>query len=195
MTGRVGSVESIPKSVYQAAPSALTTTQMKPRTQNLEPRTSNLRKRPTAMSLTLTLSPISTSTDTAALPASFAPTLTPSSDPAERANSADDDAGNDEAALSSYARCADGNGTLSFLFFSEDDLELARAKAICRACGLQEACLSGAIERQEPYGIWGGKLVLDGVPVEFKRKRGRPRKNPAPVLVVDEAPIPPHLVA
>lgn len=101
----------------------------------------------------------------------------------------------DAPALSSYARCADGNGTLSFLFFSEDDLELARAKAICRTCGLQEQCLTEAIEREEPYGVWGGKLVLDGVPVEFKRKRGRPPKHPLPILVVDEAPLPPHLVA
>jgi WhiB family redox-sensing transcriptional regulator len=100
-----------------------------------------------------------------------------------------------EPALSSYARCSDGNGTLSFLFFSDDDLETARAKAICRTCGLQESCLSGAIERQEPYGVWGGKLVLDGVPVEFKRRRGRPPKHAKPVLIVDEAPIPPHLVA
>ena len=106
-----------------------------------------------------------------------------------------DSTGDDEPALSSYARCSDGNGTLSFLFFSADDLELARAKAICRTCGMQEACLSGAVEREEPYGVWGGKLVLDGVPVEFKRKRGRPPKNPKPILVVDEAPIPPHLVA
>ena len=96
---------------------------------------------------------------------------------------------------SSYARCADGNGTLSHLFFSDDDHDLARAKAICGPCGLSESCLSGAIERMEPYGIWGGKLVLDGAPVEVKRKRGRPRKHPKPILVVDEAPIPEHLVA
>lgn len=96
---------------------------------------------------------------------------------------------------SSFARCADGNGTLSHLFFSDDDHELARAKAICRPCGLRETCLAGAIDRMEPYGVWGGKLVLDGSPVEVKRKRGRPRKNPLPVLVVDEAPIPEHLVA
>lgn len=96
---------------------------------------------------------------------------------------------------SSFARCADGNGTLSYLFFSEDDHELARAKAICRPCGLRETCLAGAIERMEPYGVWGGKLVLDGVPVEVKRKRGRPRKHPLPILVVEEAPIPEHLVA
>lgn len=101
----------------------------------------------------------------------------------------------DEPVLSSFARCSDGNGTLSFLFFSDDDLELARAKAICRTCGLQDACLLGAIEREEAYGVWGGKLVLDGVPVEFKRKRGRPPKHPKPVLVVDESPIPAHLVA
>lgn len=96
---------------------------------------------------------------------------------------------------SSFARCADGNGTLSHLFFSDDDHELARAKAICRPCGLRETCLAGAIERMEPYGVWGGMLVLDGQPVEVKRKRGRPRKHPKPILVVDEAPIPEHLVA
>ncbi|MFT6293519.1 MAG: WhiB family redox-sensing transcriptional regulator [Ilumatobacter sp.] len=96
---------------------------------------------------------------------------------------------------SSFARCGDGCGTLSYLFFSEDDHELARAKAICRPCGLKDACLSGAIDREEPYGVWGGKLVLDGVPVEVKRKRGRPPTNPLPVLVVDEVPIPKHLVA
>ena len=43
--------------------------------------------------------------------------------------------------------------------------------------------------------MWGGKLVLDGVAVEVKRKRGRPPKTPKPILVVDEAPIPEHLVA
>lgn len=100
-----------------------------------------------------------------------------------------------EPALSSYARCADGNGTLSYLFFSDDDFELARAKAICRTCGLQETCLSGAIDREETYGVWGGKFVFEGVPIEFKRKRGRPPKHPKPLLVVDEAPIPPNLVA
>ena len=101
----------------------------------------------------------------------------------------DDDAG------TSYARCADGNGTLSHLFFSDDDHDLARAKAICRPCGLKAICLSGALERQEPYGVWGGLLVLDGVAVEVKRKRGRPPKHPKPVLMVDEVPIPDHLVA
>jgi WhiB family redox-sensing transcriptional regulator len=98
-------------------------------------------------------------------------------------------------ALSSYPRCADGNGTLTPLFFSDDEFDLARAKAICSRCGLAERCLEGALERLEPYGVWGGKLVIEGVVVEVKRGRGRPPKHPRPVLVVDEVPIPPHLVA
>lgn len=102
---------------------------------------------------------------------------------------------NDEPALSSFARCSDGNGTLSYLFFSDDELELAQAKAVCRSCGLQSECLLGAIERQEAYGVWGGKLVLDGVPVEFKRTRGRPPKNPKPALIVDEVRLPSHLIS
>lgn len=96
---------------------------------------------------------------------------------------------------SHFARCADGNGTLSHLFFSDDDYDLARAKAVCRRCGLRETCLAGALGREEPYGVWGGTLVIDGVAIEVKRKRGRPRKHPVPVLVVDEVPVPAHLVA
>jgi WhiB family redox-sensing transcriptional regulator len=96
---------------------------------------------------------------------------------------------------SSYPRCSDGHGTLTHLFFSDDEFDLARAKAICGRCGLAEACLQGALARVEPYGVWGGKLVIDGVIVEVKRGRGRPPKTPRPPLVVDEAPLPPHLVA
>ncbi len=95
----------------------------------------------------------------------------------------------------SFARCADGNGTLTHLFFSDDEFDIARAKAICGKCGLAESCLTGALERVEPYGVWGGKLVIDGVIVEVKRGRGRPPTTPRPPLVVDEVPLPPHLVA
>ena len=31
----------------------------------------------------------------------------------------------------SAKRCADGNGTLSYLFFSEEFVDIQRAKAIC----------------------------------------------------------------
>jgi WhiB family transcriptional regulator, redox-sensing transcriptional regulator len=94
-----------------------------------------------------------------------------------------------------YARCSDGNGTLSYLFFSDDDFDIARAKAICSKCGLREACLAGALERGEVAGVWGGELVEDGAVVVLKRRRGRPPKVARPVLVVDEVPVPPHMVA
>ncbi len=105
----------------------------------------------------------------------------------------DDEA--DEPVGSTYARCADGNGTLTHLFFSDDEFDIARAKAICAKCGLAPICLRDALDRAEPYGVWGGQLLVEGVVVAVKRGRGRPPKHPRPVLVVDEVPVPPHLVA
>jgi WhiB family redox-sensing transcriptional regulator len=32
----------------------------------------------------------------------------------------------------------------------------ARAKAICRECGVREECLDFALRVREPHGIWGG---------------------------------------
>lgn len=96
---------------------------------------------------------------------------------------------------SSYPRCADGHGTLTHLFFSDDEFDIARAKAICSRCGLARSCLRGALERVEAYGVWGGELVVDGVVIAVKRGRGRPPKHPRPPLVVDEVPVPPHRVA
>ncbi|MCU1360901.1 MAG: putative WhiB family transcriptional regulator [Ilumatobacteraceae bacterium] len=93
------------------------------------------------------------------------------------------------------ARCADGNGTLTHLFFSDDALSTARAKANCGKCKLAETCLEGALARSEPWGVWGGELIENGRVVLNKRPRGRPPKHPRPIVAVDEVPIPPHLVA
>ena len=86
------------------------------------------------------------------------------------------------------ARCNDGNGTLSFLFFSEDLIDIARAKAICSRCAVREECRSAAIERAEPWGVWGGQLFVDGQIVANKRRRGRPPKHPRPEIVVKRLP-------
>ncbi len=96
--------------------------------------------------------------------------------------------------LAGRARCADGAGTLAHLFFSDDDLEIARAKAICRSCALAADCLAGALDRGEAYGVWGGTLLIDGEPVRFARRRGRPPLHRIET-VAEEVPIPEHLVA
>ena len=84
------------------------------------------------------------------------------------------------------ARCNDGVGTLASLFFSEDLSEIARAKAICGKCPVAEDCYLDARSRREPWGVWGGRLFVNGKVIEAKRKRGRPPKVARPELVIDE---------
>ena len=93
------------------------------------------------------------------------------------------------------ARCADGTAAFTHLFFSDDEFDIGRAKAICRKCVLREDCLATARRRREPCGVWGGELFVDGEVVAVKRGRGRPPKQPRPPIEVDEVPVPPHLVA
>jgi WhiB family redox-sensing transcriptional regulator len=63
------------------------------------------------------------------------------------------------------------------LFFAESPEDVERAKALCRGCQARLACLAGALERREPWGVWGGELFLHGTVVPRKRPRGRPRKT------------------
>jgi WhiB family redox-sensing transcriptional regulator len=60
-------------------------------------------------------------------------------------------------------------------FFSEAEADIKAAKALCGECPVRAKCLSGALSRQEPCGVWGGELFEDGVVIERKRKAGRPR--------------------
>ncbi len=63
------------------------------------------------------------------------------------------------------------------LFFAELPSDVEYAKALCQSCPVQAACLTGALERREPWGVWGGELFLQGVVIPRKRPRGRPRKD------------------
>jgi WhiB family redox-sensing transcriptional regulator len=74
------------------------------------------------------------------------------------------------------ALCADGTGALVELFFSEQLDDIAAAKAFCQGCPVKDPCLAGALERREPWGVWGGELFVNGKVVAQKRKRGRPPK-------------------
>ena len=63
------------------------------------------------------------------------------------------------------------------LWFAELPHDVERAKALCGGCPVQAACLAEALRRAEPWGVWGGQLVLQGQVVARKRPRGRPRKD------------------
>jgi WhiB family redox-sensing transcriptional regulator len=63
------------------------------------------------------------------------------------------------------------------LFFAESPEHVEQAKAMCRGCSARRACLAGALERREPWGVWGGELLMRGTIVPRKRPRGRPRKD------------------
>lgn len=62
------------------------------------------------------------------------------------------------------------------LWFAESPVDVELAKSLCRTCPVRTACLAGALERREPWGVWGGELLVSGVVVPRKRPRGRPRK-------------------
>lgn len=63
------------------------------------------------------------------------------------------------------------------LWFAESPTELERAKALCADCPIRGLCLDEALERQEPWGVWGGEIIERGTIVARKRPRGRPRKD------------------
>jgi hypothetical protein len=99
---------------------------------------------------------------------------------AERRENEGFDQGQDEAWLWANARCNDGTGNLVALFFSEQLDDIARAKAFCGGCAVQEACFEAALIRREPYGVWGGRLFFKGKVLAVKRPRGRPPKVARP---------------
>lgn len=81
------------------------------------------------------------------------------------------------AVLSASAPCQEAQD--ADLWFAEQQADVEYAKSLCRRCPVREACLSGAITREEPWGVWGGEVFVAGEVVATKRGRGRPRKTPA----------------
>ncbi len=65
------------------------------------------------------------------------------------------------------------------LWFAEEPARLERAKALCGDCPIRRACLAAALDRAEPWGVWGGEILVRGTILARKRPRGRPRKQTA----------------
>ena len=62
------------------------------------------------------------------------------------------------------------------LWFAENPAVLEQAKELCAGCPARTACLAGALDRAEPWGVWGGEIFERGTVIARKRPRGRPRK-------------------
>ena len=62
------------------------------------------------------------------------------------------------------------------LWFAETPAQLELAKSFCGDCPVRDACLAGALDRGEPWGVWGGEIFERGAVIARKRPRGRPRK-------------------
>jgi WhiB family transcriptional regulator, redox-sensing transcriptional regulator len=93
---------------------------------------------------------------------------------------------NEDPALRQQAACNDGTGSMTALFFSEDLHDIAWAKHLCTKCPVREWCLQGALERREPWGVWGGELLVNGRVLTHKRRRGRPpKRREAEVILID----------
>ena len=88
--------------------------------------------------------------------------------------------------LTTFLNPADASATMlpchdtdaADLYFSQRPADLEQAKRLCAGCPLIEECRQGALDRAEPWGVWGGAIFDGGRIIAVKRGRGRPRKNP-----------------
>lgn len=77
--------------------------------------------------------------------------------------------------------------TVEDLWFADRPVEIEQAKALCADCPVRPDCLAGALERSEPWGVWGGELFEAGRVIPRKVPRGRPRKDDPRYLAAQAA--------
>lgn len=66
------------------------------------------------------------------------------------------------------------------LWFSDTVADAFVAQRLCMGCPVRLACLQGALDRKEPWGVWGGVWVHNGQPLARRIIVGK-RRVPAPV--------------
>ena len=65
------------------------------------------------------------------------------------------------------------------LWFADTPDGVEFAKALCVTCPARVACLRGALDRREPWGVWGGELFVAGVVVPVRVAPNQPVAWPA----------------
>lgn len=85
-----------------------------------------------------------------------------------------------ESLWRSRAECRRENATFffpppHFELKPEKDAREDQARALCRACPVQQACLEYSLDVQEPHGIWGGLNELERR--RMIRKRGLAQRS------------------
>ena len=85
------------------------------------------------------------------------------------------------------ASCLDSDPELFFPVGSTGPalIQIEDAKAVCRDCAVQEACLEWAIESGQNFGVWGA--LSEGERRNLKRRRAR-RGDAQPLLGEESAP-------
>ena len=79
------------------------------------------------------------------------------------------------------------------VFFSQDRKVIDQAKAICAGCPRREPCLEGALERREPWGVWGGERFRNGhVVINRKRSPRHQRVRAESISPANTLPVEPH---
>ena len=82
--------------------------------------------------------------------------------------------GQQDVAVASEVPCQENDAEI---WFEQTTAGVEFAKALCQTCPVRAICLAGALDRQEPWGVWGGELFDGGAVIARKRPRGRPRKE------------------
>ena len=63
------------------------------------------------------------------------------------------------------------------LWFAENPVTWSAPRCCARTARSVGSAWTAALDRQEPWGVWGGEIFDRGAIVARKRPRGRPRKR------------------
>lgn len=71
------------------------------------------------------------------------------------------------------AACRDADQSLFFAEVGSNGITIAAAKRVCLGCPVRSHCLTEAIERDDPHGIWGGLTPAERQALYRRRPRAR----------------------